>query len=43
MLGCIVWCIIFIFIGACILPWWFLPTVFIVGIIYSLLDKNKYY
>lgn len=41
MLGLIVWCIIIIVIGACILPWWALPTFFLAGVIWCLLDHKK--
>ena len=29
MIGLIVWAIIFIVIAACLLPWWFLPAMFV--------------
>lgn len=39
MLGLIVWCIIIIFIAACIMPWWFFPVV-ILGAIVSMAFKK---
>ncbi len=39
MLGLIVWAILIIWIAACILPWWFLPAVVVVGIVWSFIDK----
>lgn len=33
MLGLIVWCLIFIFIAACITPWWFIPAVVVITVI----------
>lgn len=42
MLGLIVWCIIIIVIGACIMPWWALPTLFLAGVVWCLLDNKKY-
>lgn len=42
MLGLIVWCIIIIIIGVCILPWWALPTLIIGAIIWNCLFGKKY-
>ena len=42
MLGVIVWCIILIVIGACIMPWWVMPTIFAAGFLWSIMQK-KYY
>ena len=41
MLGLIVWCIIIIVIACCILPWWWLPTMIIIGIIWSFIDPKR--
>ena len=38
----IVFSILVIIIAACLMPWWVLPTCFIVGLICALL-KNKWY
>lgn len=40
MLGLIVWCIIIIVIGACLLPWWVLPTFILAGVVFSFLDDK---
>ena len=42
MLGVIVWCILLIFIAACILPWWFLPAVFVTGVLWTFMNKKMY-
>lgn len=39
MLGLIVWALLIIWIAACILPWWFLPAVFVAGLVWSFIDK----
>lgn len=40
MLGIIIWAVLLVIIAACLLPWWFLPTVLIYSIIVSLCKKN---
>jgi len=34
MIGLYVWCAILIFIAACLLPWWFFPTMIVGGLIW---------
>lgn len=41
MLGLIVWGIILIFIAACLLPWWFIPSVVIAGFAWGIINSNK--
>ena len=41
MLGLIVWCIIIIVIACCIMPWWFLPTMIIAGVLWALIDPKR--
>ena len=41
MIGLIVWCIIIIFIAACITPWWFFPVVITVSILSQVLFSKK--
>jgi hypothetical protein len=40
MIGLIVWCIIIIFIAACLLPWRFIPAAVIYFFIVELLRKH---
>lgn len=42
MLGLIVWCILIIFIAACILPWWFIPVCIIATIVNMIFFPRKY-
>ena len=43
MAGLLILCIFIIIIGACIMPWWALPTFFVGAIIYFLfVDRKKY-
>ena len=39
MLGLIIWCILIIIIAACLLPWWFLPAMATIGVLYELIKK----
>lgn len=39
MVGLIVWCILILFIAACILPWWFIPATIIYFVIVEFLKK----
>ncbi len=44
MLGCWVWIILILFIGFCVTPWWFIPSIVIGTIIWHILfDKRQYY
>ena len=38
----IVFCILFIFLAACILPWWFFPVVIVLFIVCELLFDRKW-
>lgn len=38
----IVFCLLVIFIAACLLPWWFFPAFFLVGIIWILMNPKCY-
>ena len=38
----IVFSILVIIIAACLLPWWFFPVFFIVGLIWALTKKKLY-
>jgi hypothetical protein len=43
MLGCWVWIILILFIGFCVTPWWFIPSIVIGTIIWHILfDKRQY-
>lgn len=41
-MGWLVWCILFIILAACILPWWFIPLVFVVSILYFILTNADF-
>ena len=41
MAGLLILCIFIIIIGACIMPWWALPTFFLLAIIYFLFFDQK--
>lgn len=44
MIGLIVWSILILFIGWCITPWWFIPSIIVGSIIYiALFGEEKYY
>ena len=40
MAGLFVWAIILIIIGACLLPWWFIPACIVAGIISFYFDNK---
>lgn len=38
----IVFCLLIIFIAACIMPWWFIPAMILGGILFFLVSPKKY-
>lgn len=41
MLAIILWVLVLLAIGACIMPWWFLPLLAIVGYYVSVLERRR--
>ena len=39
----IIFCLLILFIAACIMPWWFLPLGIIVGILWAFCGPKKLY
>lgn len=39
----IVFSILILFIGFCVTPWWFIPTLIAGGIIWAITHQDKYY
>ena len=41
MLGIVIFALLIIFIAACITPWWFIPTLIVVSILWAFLSPLK--